>query len=412
MRIGDNCWGGRAPALLTVGVSGADRSSMSHPGLGHEVVRLHTEGDREGAEPWPAGSLTPTTLLRSCGRHLRRNGTALMHPPRFQGFTSAYRAVLQILDSEAEYTTASRGNRSRECVNVAFTLTDPCRRTPYLTARRPNVVFNHAEALWYLAGRDDLAMIGYYAPRLRSRSVDGFRLTGTAYGPRLFRTPGEDRPSQWDRVVDLLRRDPDTKRAVMTVMRPAELVEPDNPDVACTVALQFLLRDGCLHLVVTMRGNDAVIGLVCDVFSFTVLQEFTAVQLGVPLGTYTHQVASMHVNEPDLNRMHVIATEPEPDHPFSETPMPADTTWDTISDVLRWEADLRTNRRQFEPATVSLSYWQQVLLVFETYRQVMHQPDELIDAATLNALTPANRWLVTHRWPSRIPTENGEGLPR
>ena len=199
---------------------------------------------------------------------LRRIGARLMHPPRFPGFTSAYRAVLQQLDTP-EHTTASRGNRSHECLNVAFTLTDPRRRTPYLKARRPNIVFNYAEALWYLAGRDDLAMIGYYAPRLRPLSPDGFRLTGTAYGPRLFRSPGADRPSQWDRIVDLLRRDPDSKRAVMTVMRPDELIEPDNPDVACTLALQFLLRDGRLHLVATMRGNDAMIGLVCDVFSFT-----------------------------------------------------------------------------------------------------------------------------------------------
>ena len=224
-----------------------------------------------------------------------------MHPPRFAAFTDAYRAVLQRLD-EPEYTTSSRGNHSRECMNVSFTLTDPRRRTPYLPARTPNIVFNHAEALWYLAGRDDLAMIGYYAPRLRPLSQDGFRLTGTAYGPRLFRAPGEERPSQWDRIVDLLRRDPGSKRAVMTVMRPTELIELDNPDVACTLALQFLLRNGDLHLVATMRGNDAMIGLVCDVFSFTVLQEFTAIQLGAGLGTYTHQVASMHVNEPDLAR--------------------------------------------------------------------------------------------------------------
>lgn len=87
-----------------------------------------------------------------------------MHPPCFSTFTDAYRAVLRQLHTRAEYSTASRGNRSRECLNVAFTLTDPRRRTPYLKARTPNIVFNYAEVLWYLAGRDDLAMIGYYAP--------------------------------------------------------------------------------------------------------------------------------------------------------------------------------------------------------------------------------------------------------
>ncbi|GLY80564.1 thymidylate synthase [Actinoallomurus iriomotensis] len=339
-----------------------------------------------------------------------------MHPPRFPAFTDAYRAVLHQLHTGAEYTTASRGNHSRECLNMAFTLTDPRRRTPYLKARRPNIVFNYAEALWYLSGRDDLAMIGYYAPRLRSLSRDGLRLTGTAYGPRLFRFPGTDRPSQWGQIVDLLRHDPDSKRAVITVMRPDELTDPANPDVACTLSLQFLLRDGRLHLVVGMRGNDAMIGLVCDVFSFTLIQEFTAVQLGAQLGTYTHQVASMHVNEPDLARMDEILAEPALNDPFPGSPMPADTSWDTIRHVLRWESELRTNRRRFDPearppAPASL-YWRQILLLFEVYRQIIHQPGEPIEAATLDALTPAHRWLVTQRWPTRAGAEPTESTIR
>lgn len=337
-----------------------------------------------------------------------------MHPPKFPALTDAYRAVLQQLSTRPQFETDSRGNRSRECLNIAFTLTDPRQRIPYLAARKSNIVFNYAEALWYLAGRDDLAMIGYYGPRLRALSSDGRRLTGTAYGPRLFRPPGDDGPCQWDRVVDLLRRDPDSKRAVTTVMRPGELAEADNPDVACTLALQFLLRDGCLHLVATMRGNDAMIGLACDVFSFTLIQEFTAAQLDVELGTYTHQVGSMHVNEPDLARMDAIVA--EPGSRFRDPPMPAETSWDTIRDILRWETDLRANQARFTPGrcgpTASTPYWQQVLLLFEAYRQIVHQPDEPIDAVTLDALTPAHRWLVANRWPDRAAAQTAGSTNR
>jgi thymidylate synthase len=144
-----------------------------------------------------------------------------------------------------------------------------------------------------------------------------------------------------------------------------------------------------------------MIGLVCDVFSFTAIQEFTAVQLGAGLGTYTHQVASMHVNEPDLARMSAILAEPEPEpgDRFPDPSMPSHTSWETIRHILRWEAELRTNQRRIcpddrMPASVS-PYWQQVLLLFEAYRQIVHQPDEPIDAATLTMLTPAHRWLVT-----------------
>ncbi|GAB3977728.1 thymidylate synthase [Actinoallomurus acanthiterrae] len=337
-----------------------------------------------------------------------------MDLPQFATFHHAYRAVLGQVYRRPQFKPESRGNRSRECLNVAFTLTDPRQRTPYLVARRTNIVFNYAETLWYLSGRDDLAMIGHYAPRLRALSADGERLTGSAYGPRLFTPLGSAEVGQWDQVVELLRHDPDSKRAVMTVMRPGESAQFDNPDVACTLALQFLLRDGHLHMVATMRGNDAVIGLVCDVFAFTFIHEFTAVQLRAQLGSYTHQVSSMHINESDLARVDASLTEHEPlsaAGAFRGAAMPMDTSWRTIEDVARWEEDLRTDRRRFDPdqvatgsGTLSSAYWRQVVLLFEVYRQVVHQPGQPITSAVVAALTPAHRWLVAHRWPERFPS--------
>jgi hypothetical protein len=106
-----------------------------------------------------------------------------------------------------------------------------------------------------------------------------------------------------------------------------------NPDVACTLALQFLIRDGRLHTVAFMRGNDVLLGLLCDVFSFTFIAEFAALQLGVPLGSYTHHVASMHVNEPDLPRVRAILAEPDPPDQPAPT-MPAGTGWDTLDAIV------------------------------------------------------------------------------
>src|SRR5215831_16028879 len=201
--------------------------------------------------------------------------------PAFATFADAYLTVLAQVARSSRYKIATRGNTAQEILNVCFTVDDPLTRSPYLAARKSNIVFNHAEVLWYLSGRDDLAMIGHYAPRLRRFSTDGQRLTGTAYGPRLFR-PGPDRVSQFDRVIALLRADPDTKRAAMVVMQPGELADPANPDVACTLALHLMLRGGALHMAAHMRANDALTGLLCDVFSFTFIQEYAARLLDVP----------------------------------------------------------------------------------------------------------------------------------
>ena len=52
----------------------------------------------------------------------------------------------------------------------------------------------------------------------------------------------------------------------MIVMRPGELADPANPDVACTLALHLILRGRALHMTAHMRANDAVTGLArtCD----------------------------------------------------------------------------------------------------------------------------------------------------
>jgi thymidylate synthase len=92
---------------------------------------------------------------------------------------------------------------------------------------------------------------------------------------------------------------PTSRRAVIQIFN-AEDNAKRHKEVPCTTALQFLLREGKLHLIANMRSNDAYIGLPHDVFCFTMLQEMVARILGVELGSYRHSVGSMHLY--DKNR--------------------------------------------------------------------------------------------------------------
>jgi thymidylate synthase len=323
--------------------------------------------------------------------------------PVYATFTDAYLAVLGDIYQRPSYSTSTRGKTATEEINVSFTIANPVARTPYLAARRANVVFNHAEALWYLAGRDDLDMIAHYARRLRGLSTDGKALTGTAYGPRLFRPSDPDGLGQFDRVLNLLRTDPDTKRAAMLVMRPDELADPGNPDVACTLALQFMLRAGRLHTTAYMRGNDALIGLLGDTFAFTFIQEFAARLLGVDVGTYAHHVGSMHINALNIPAVEGILAE-QTVHVFPHAAMPPATTWAVLDTVLDWEQRLRSNQDTFSPDQVNLGpYWREVIALFEVHRQITHYPDQPVTAEALDLLRPGHRWLVEQRWPARMP---------
>jgi thymidylate synthase len=323
--------------------------------------------------------------------------------PVFETFADAYFAVLREINDRPSYSTATRAKTAIEIPNVSFTVRDAIARTPYLAARRANIVFNHAEALWYLSGRDDLDMIAHYAPRQRGLSENGTTLTGTAYGPRLFGASPPDGRSQFDRMMALLRDDPDTKRAAMLIMRPDELTDPANPDVACTLGLQFMLRAGRLHATTYMRGNDAVIGLFGDTFAFTFVQEFAARLLGVEIGSYAHHVGSMHINTLDLAKVERILAEP-PHLDLGHAAMPAMTSWADLRIVMSWEERLRRNLAAFDPDSVDLDrYWVQVIALFEVHRQLTHHPNQPVTPEALALLRTGHRWLVEQRWPDRMP---------
>jgi thymidylate synthase len=338
----------------------------------------------------------------------------MLTPAEFDTFTDAYVAVLRRILDDPAYETTGRGKDGIEVPNISFRLTDVARRTPFLAARKTNIVFNYAELLWYVSGRDDVAMISYYAPRLAKLSADGTILTGTAYGPRLFGPDGDDGLSQFDRCIRVLREDPDSKRAAMTIMRPHEPIGAGNPDVACTLGLQFMLRGGRLHATGYMRGNDAVIGLLCDTFSFTMIQELAARRLGVEPGSYTHHVGSMHINILDGDKVTAILTEadtsPGPEFPAPAMPGLSSAELELLMD---WEQALRTGTGNLTAETVAAlplpGYWGQVLLLFDAYRQI--QAGHRVGQDTASALTDAHRWLLAQRWPDRITAAEPAGQP-
>lgn len=221
------------------------------------------------------------------------------------------RAVLGKLSADPDHVSRPRGMAVREVLSAHLELKDPRARLSLSPVRAANYSFATGEFLWYLRGAEDLASLTYYNPRMAEFSDDGVTLN-SAYGKRLRGT------TQWANVVDELLRDPDSRRAVMTILSPedvARAVTVGTKDVPCTLSLQFFVRAGLLSLHVTMRSNDAVWGLCNDLFSFTLLQETMLLDLraagaDVELGPYYHSAGSLHLYERHFDLAKIVATEP------------------------------------------------------------------------------------------------------
>jgi len=108
----------------------------------------------------------------------------MMHK-HYTNFTSLYRDTLHKICFEYEYVNSPRGNKERELIGFNIRLDNPPDRFCLSKIRKQNIVFNYAEALWYLSGKNDLAFISWYAPSMQRYSPDGISLPGTGYGARL-----------------------------------------------------------------------------------------------------------------------------------------------------------------------------------------------------------------------------------
>jgi thymidylate synthase len=156
-----------------------------------------------------------------------------------------------------------------------------------------------------------LEWIAPYAPFWTRISDDGVSCN-SAYGARIFAPAphvGIER-SQWEWVREELRRDPDSRRAYVHI-RTAHDSFNARLDVPCTIGLQFMIRDGRLHMWTAMRSQDMILGLGNDVPAFTMFHELLALELGVQVGTYHHSVGSMHIYERDASRAEAIVENAE-----------------------------------------------------------------------------------------------------
>ncbi len=221
-----------------------------------------------------------------------------MHLGTYEGFTDCYIDMISKVMREPQYESAPRGQNVKEILGASFTIKNPRDRIPYVIGRKFSMSYMVAELIWYLAGDNSTEWISKYSAFWKDISDDGIT-ANSAYGARLFKKHAkiaQGRYTQLDYVIEELRKDPDSRRAVMHLRVPDDSIDA-KLDVPCTLALQFFIRNGRLHQVANMRSSDLIFGIAYDIPAFTMFQELIANELNVGMGTYTHTSNSLHIYE-------------------------------------------------------------------------------------------------------------------
>lgn len=155
------------------------------------------------------------------------------------------------------------------------------------------------EIMWFLSGSNNIAWLSKHTKIWDSFAEENGLVT-SAYGFRWRHNFGID---QLDTVLDKLRDDPSSRHAVVMMWDPAQDLTIKQKNVPCPYTFTLNIIRGKLHLHLTIRSNDMVLGFPTDVAGFALLLHILAQELRVKPGILTVAISNAHVYE---NQMEAI----------------------------------------------------------------------------------------------------------
>lgn len=195
-----------------------------------------------------------------------------------------YLQAIEEVSKNPESVVRPRGMEIKEIRNATFILTNPKNCLVTLKERKLNYKFATIEKFEFVAGNHRPGRLLELNPNLKSFLND--------YG--FFDAHYETRLHYWlPYIVGLLKKDPDSRQAVINIYGQQD--RHSSKDIPCTLTMQFMIRDGKLDMIVNMRSQDLLWGTPYDVNSFCFIMEVIASALMVELGTYYHNMGSLHL---------------------------------------------------------------------------------------------------------------------
>lgn len=217
--------------------------------------------------------------------------------------------AIPIILTEGKPRSSRNGNVLVHPMPVTTVYDFPQERVLFWSQRDANPFFHLYESLWMLAGRNDVAGPARYAKQMLEYSDDGTTVHG-AYG---HRWRGGNHVDQLGIIAERLTLLPEDRRSILQ-MWDAEL-DLHNPgkDVPCNLIVTFQLNaEKTLDMSVFCRSNDIIWGAYgANAVHFSVLLEYMATWIGVPIGRYYQVSINWHAYANKLlERVSAIGEQP------------------------------------------------------------------------------------------------------
>ena len=166
---------------------------------------------------------------------------------------------------------------------------------PLVTTKKLHLRSIVHELLWFLQGSTNIAYLKDNKVSIWDEWADADGELGPVYGKQWRSWEGADGQAidQIAWLVDEIRRNPDSRRLVVSAWNVAEL--PKMALMPCHSLFQFYVVDGRLSCQLYQRSGDIFLGVPFNIASYALLTHMVAQVCGLGVGDFVHTLGDAHL---------------------------------------------------------------------------------------------------------------------
>lgn len=166
---------------------------------------------------------------------------------------------------------------------------------PLVTTKKLHLRSIIHELLWFLKGETNIAYLKDNKVSIWDEWADANGELGPVYGKQWRSWEGADGQTidqmQW--LVDEIKRNPDSRRLVISAWNVAEL--PKMALMPCHSLFQFYVVYGKLSCQLYQRSGDIFLGVPFNIASYALLTHMVAQTTGLGVGDFVHTLGDAHL---------------------------------------------------------------------------------------------------------------------
>lgn len=176
---------------------------------------------------------------------------------------------------------------------------------PVLTTKKLHLKSILHELLWFLKGDTNIAYLKDNGVSIWDEWADENGDLGPVYGHQWRSWPRPDGGTidQIAEVQDAIRRNPDSRRLIVSAWNPAEVEKMALPPCHCL--FQFWVADGRLSCQLYQRSADVFLGVPFNIASYALLTLMMAQATGLKAGDFVHTLGDAHLYANHLDQVEI-----------------------------------------------------------------------------------------------------------